>query len=318
VREKLREREFDESWKKILQEYLWDFLEFYFPEISQNFEQSKGYSFLDSELSKITRESKNTHRRLDKLVRVYLKEEKEVWLLIHIEIQTYLDEDFGLRMFTYYYRVFDLYKKPLLSMAILADPHQEFRPNSYQAKALEKTFVDFQFLTSKILDWQGKEQALKKENNIFGIVTLASLKTYEKNEKKRYNWKYQLARMLYQRAYSKEKILALYEFLDSIMVLPEKLELQLNQKIIEYEEKLKMPYITSAEKIGIEKGRQEGRQEEARQAILDLLEVKFGEILPEIKSQLASITEIELLRSLLKKVISVHSLEEFHSLLNLP
>ena len=72
-KEKLREREFDESWKKILEKYFWDFMNFYFPKIIQKIDQNKGYTFLDQELAKITRESQSKSRRLDKLVKVYLK-----------------------------------------------------------------------------------------------------------------------------------------------------------------------------------------------------------------------------------------------------
>ena len=41
------------------------------------------------------------------------------------------------------------------------------------------------------------------------------------------------------------------------MTLPPKLEKQLWTSISELERKMKMPYVTSVERIGIEKGRQE-------------------------------------------------------------
>ena len=49
-------------------------------------------------------------------------------------------------------------------------------------------------------------------------------------------------------------ILALYEFLDGIMVLPETMEKIYLDQVDQYEEESQMPYITSAERIGIEKG----------------------------------------------------------------
>ena len=48
---------------------------------------TKGFDFLDSELQQVTREAETGKRIVDKLVKVYLRNGKENWILIHIEIQ---------------------------------------------------------------------------------------------------------------------------------------------------------------------------------------------------------------------------------------
>jgi hypothetical protein len=60
---------------------------------------------------------------------------------------------------------------------------------------------------------------------------------------------------------SLKDILALYRLVDWLMWLPEDMTKKFTQDLIAYEEEKKMPYITSAERIGIEKGRSEGRDE---------------------------------------------------------
>ena len=45
------------------------------------------------------------------------------------------------------------------------------------------------------------------------------------------------------------------------MVLPEGLEIQYNDMITQLEEAKHMPYVTSAERIGIKRGKQEGKLE---------------------------------------------------------
>ena len=102
----------------------------------------------------------------------------------------------------------------------------------------------------------GKEKKTELENdpNPFAVVTLASLKTHESNHQTRASFKFNLTKMLYERGYSGEMILALYEFLDGIMVLPETMEKIYLDQVDQYEEESQMPYITSAERIGIEKG----------------------------------------------------------------
>jgi len=64
----------------------------------------------------------------------------------------------------------------------------------------------------------------------------------------------------------KQQIIDLFAVIDWLMTLLPELEKQLWTSISELERNIKMPYVTSIERIGIEKGiekgRQEGRQEE--------------------------------------------------------
>ena len=51
------------------------------------------------------------------------------------------------------------------------------------------------------------------------------------------------------------------------MILPDELEKKLIKEICNYEEEIKMPYVTSAERFGIEKGLQQGLQQGVRQGV---------------------------------------------------
>lgn len=101
----------DVLWKNILDELFPDFLAFFFPEIYRDIDLSAGYQFLDKELTKIIKNSAVGGRIVDKLVKVYLHDGSEKWLLIHLEIQGYPEENFPERMFIYNYRIFDRYHK---------------------------------------------------------------------------------------------------------------------------------------------------------------------------------------------------------------
>ena len=73
-----------------------------------------------------------------------------------------------------------------------------------------------------------------------------------------------------------------------------------------------MPYITSVERIGMQKGMQKGLQ----QMVLDALDERFGE-LPEIVSNaIHQIRDQEQLRLLLRQAIRSESLAEFQASLN--
>ena len=76
---------------------------------------------------------------------------------------------------------------------------------------------------------------------------------------------------MYEGGFSREDILQLYRFIDWVLTLPAELEQRFLTEIQDREEERKMPYVTSAERIGIEKGIQQGIQQGTRQGEATLL-----------------------------------------------
>ncbi len=71
-----------------------------------------------------------------------------------------------------------------------------------------------------------------------------------------------------------------------------------------------MPYVTSVERMGIEKGRQEGRQEEAQKNLLKLLQHRFGPVPGELQVHLQQLT-VEQIEVLFDVALTVNSMLEF-------
>src|ERR1700730_15136550 len=113
--------EFDSSWKYILEIFFEEFVAFCLPEIHREIDWKKGYKTRDKELTKIAKNAKKGKRYVDKLIEVSMQSGKEAFVLLHIEIQGNRVSNFEERMFTYYYRLRDVYQKPVMSLAILAD-----------------------------------------------------------------------------------------------------------------------------------------------------------------------------------------------------
>ena len=67
-----------------------------------------------------------------------------------------------------------------------------------------------------------------------------------------------LTRRLYERQFSREDVLNLFQFIDWVMSLPEELKQDFWQEVIHLEEERRMPYVTSVERIGIQKGIRQG------------------------------------------------------------
>ncbi len=76
-----------------------------------------------------------------------------------------------------------------------------------------------------------------------------------------------------------------------------------------------MPFITTAESIGIEKGIKKGALKTTGEAVIAVLETRFGFVHEETVKAIKEIKKIDILKGLLRKAITVNSLEEFDGLL---
>ncbi|KXB09228.1 hypothetical protein AKJ60_00675 [candidate division MSBL1 archaeon SCGC-AAA385M11] len=271
--------EYDNPWKMILRKYLPSFMHFFFPCIGEGIDWHRAYEFLDKELGRIRPSSDIGDRYADLLIRLYKTSGQEIWFLVHIEIQAQPQSGFGKRMFVYNYRIFDLYDHEVVSLAVLADTDPNWRPHCFR-------YGDFGSLTSlefpvvKVLDYGKEWSRLEQSNNPFAVVVMAHLKAMETGQgqdiQERYRWKLDLILRLYRAGFSRDEVIDLFTFIDWVLRLPAELEDTLWSRLQAEEEERNMPYVTSVERIGIEKGRQEGRQEGIQEFVCRLLKKKYA------------------------------------------
>jgi hypothetical protein len=93
--------------------------------------------------------------------------------------------------------------------------------------------------------------------------------------------------------------------------LPKAAETQFLREIQHFEEENQMPYITSFERLGHERGVTEGIVQNRREVILEVLEVKFGEIPTEVIQKINQIEDPSLLKTLLRQAIALGSVKQF-------
>jgi hypothetical protein len=110
--------------------------------------------------------------------------------------------------------------------------------------------------------------------------------------------KVQLIRHLYTRGLTRQQILDLFRFLDWVLTLPEALEQQFQEELAQVEADTQMPYITSIERMGIEKGMQQGLQAGFQQGeafmLTHLLTRRFGSLPGWATERLAQASREEL------------------------
>jgi len=100
--------------------------------------------------------------------------------------------------------------------------------------------------------------------------------------------------------------------------LPEGVSKKFHEEIIKYEEEKKMPYITTAEKIGIEKGIQQGIRHGFLEAIELGLKLRFGTKGLRLYPQITKIDNMDKLRSIKESIEIAKEVKEIEELLPKP
>jgi hypothetical protein len=296
--------EYDSPWKDIIEHFFEDFMEFFFPEAHEKIDWTCGYEFLDKELQKVVREAVTKERRVDKLVKVWLKNGQQTLLYIHIEEQAQYDSDFPESVFIYHYRLYDRYGPLVTSLVILGDDQETWRPRSYHYETIGSE-LSFCFSMVKLLDYQDKWDELEQSRNPFAMVVRVHLKGLEtqKFPPQRLDEKIALFQALHQENYSDKEIMGLLVFLDWVLTLPEGLTLQFKDFVHQYEEAKKVRYVTSFERLAI--------LQQSRQDVTEVLNVRFQQVPNTLVERIQAINDSSLLSKLLKEAVLVESLERF-------
>ena len=304
--------DFDNPWKEAISLYFRPFMKFFFPRIEEEIDWERGYEFLDQEFQQVVREAETGKAYTDKLVKVWMVNGTEIWVLVHIEVQSQAQEEFPERMYIYNYRIYDRYRKPVVSLAILADEREAWRPDRYREE-LWGWYVEMGFPTVKLLDYRERMGELEENSNPFAVIVSAHLTTQEtrRDGTSRYEGKLRIAKSLYRRGYGRQDILELFRLIDWMVNLPKAAEAQFLREIQRFEEEKQMPYITSFERLGHERGVTEGIIQKGREDVIEVLEVKFGEIPTEVIQKINQIEDPSLLKSLLRQAIALGSVEQF-------
>ncbi len=129
--------DFDGVWKMFI-EYFWpEILRVCVPSLYEAADIKRKAEFLDKEMSEISEQLDGTDgsskRYVDSLLKIYLKDGSEEWVLFHVEVQGKGGERISLRMFRYSCLIFLRYNKHPSALAILTAkrPKKEGEPAEY-------------------------------------------------------------------------------------------------------------------------------------------------------------------------------------------
>ena len=301
---------YDSPWKDALSHFFPDFMAFYFPQAHAAIDWSRPYEFLEQELAELVHDGVAGKRVVDKLVRVVALDGSQPWLLIHVEVQGGREAGFAERVFTCHYRLYDRYRQPLASMAVLADRNRRWRPCVFAYQRLG-CVLRLDFPVVKLLDFAPRLDELLSNTNPFALVTAAHLLTQASrgDVRRRYAAKRQLTQLLYQRGWNERSIIDLYRVIDWMMHLPEELAWQLHREVADWEREKQMRYITSIERLGRKEGKIEGKIEGKRDLLAELLCQRFGCPIRTVHARMAGATD-EQLKRWARRLFSAATLDE--------
>ena len=279
-------------------------LRFCFTDADNIFNFRKKPVFLDKELAELfpEPEKQGGNRFVDLLAKVFLKNGREEWILAHIEIQGWNTKDFPLRMFQYWYRIYDRYAVDITALVIFTGNQNQKVTGTFH-KTFMGTEVIYRYNTYHIFDHT--EEELLAMNNPFALIVLAAQKALLQGkvpEDELGKHRLTIAKALIQsKKFSHKKIQELMLFLKSFIYIGNK---EINSKFDEQtyqltgkkitmgimetlkqiarEEALEEVFEEGMEKgikKGIEKGIEKGRKkgmEEGKQHVIENLIIRLG------------------------------------------
>jgi hypothetical protein len=167
-----------------------------------------------------------------------------------------------------HYRIYDRYRCPVASFAVLADGTASWKPACFEYD-LFGCHAGIRFPVAKLNDYAPQLEQLLTQDNVFGLVTAAHLLTQQTRGRdvERYAAKWRLTRMLYERDWDKQRVIDLFNIIDWMMHLPPQMQSELMDNVEELERNRAMPYISSFERRGLERGLQQGLERGLEQGL---------------------------------------------------
>ena len=103
--------------------------------------------------------------------------------------------------------------------------------------------------------------------------------------------------------------------MDWLMPLPEPLKIPFRNELQRRQPDKTMPHITLFQELGRQEGLTAGRQEgslaQARESVIEALEIRFGEISADLRDRINALDNLRTLKAQLRRAITVPSLDQF-------
>lgn len=267
-------KDHDAAWKDAFRLFLPQFLQMFHPEMASATDHSRPIRFLEQELRRIQRRAKIGRRAVDILAELPLRGGGEMWLLVHIEVQSRKDPELPHRMWVYHYRAYDLYRHPVVSMVVLADKTLGWKPSIYESIHFGCNLT-LEYPVFKLLDLAPRLEELETSSNPFALVVASHLRVQQTSSSSELllDKKLALCRRLIRLGLTRDEVDGLFVVIDAIMTLDPVLEEKFERTTYNLEDPMELELFKSNRFIdkGIEKGREEGLEKGRAEVVQRML-----------------------------------------------
>ncbi|MBQ3458334.1 MAG: hypothetical protein IJG30_05175, partial [Synergistaceae bacterium] len=192
----------DSIWKEFIREYWPLILHDIIPEMYEAVDIGRGAEFLDKELHEISKELDGeddgvSKWYVDNLLKVWLKDGREEWVLLHIEVQGKGGGMISLRMFRYSCLIFLRYGKHPAALAILTEkrPKKEGNPEAYHYDMFGTT-LEYKYHTLKTYEYHNEELLASDSPVHLFIYAMKIAVKYRKSADRKLEYMIKVARLL--------------------------------------------------------------------------------------------------------------------------
>ncbi len=265
---------------------------------------------------------------------------KPAYWLAHIEVQTQRDSTLPRRLLDYHYHIERRHRCRVITFVILGDLSPSWRPGQFSSD-VPPLGMSLGYLSLKLIDLELKLQLPRFRGNPVAMVVrahLAALRTRHDLEA-RYTQRVALVRRLYEEGFSRKDVVFIHGLIDRLMILPRPLMIRFRQELFTIEKDKNMPYVDTltrmslqegrqkGRKEGLQEGRQEGREEghqegrkegrqegslvQARDSVIEALEIRFGEVSNDLRERITALDNLRTLKAQHRRAITVPSLDQF-------
>jgi predicted transposase/invertase (TIGR01784 family) len=308
----------DRLFKELLETFFAEFIELFFPAAARSIDL-KHIQFLQQEI--FTDVTAGEKRKVDILVETRLKDEPGL-ILVHVEPQAYEQKNFNERMFIYFSRLYEKYRRKIIPVAVFSYDRVRDEPDRFELGFPFLEVLNFRFykLELKKLNWR---EYIQSDNPV--AAALLSKMGFKPEEKVKV--KLEFMRMLVRMKLDPARMELLAGFFETYLKLNREEEEQYNRELGKLDSKevdVIMQITTSWHEKGRAQGRAEGRAEgrvegniEAkREVISKYLDRRFGRKSTGLQQKVRQISSLKVLDYILEELFAANTLEEARAIIN--
>ena len=200
---------YDAMWKEFVMRFWREILRDFMPDFYEAADTNREAESLDKELHEILADEtgqetrKSSKRYVDCLLKIYLKDGGEEWVLFHIEIQGRGGEAISLRMFRYLCLLFLKYKRHPVAMAILTAkrPAKEGDPGIYRADIFG-TKTEYKYHTIKAYEYDDDELLSSGSPVKLFIYAVKIAAKFRKSDSQKFEYMRRIVEILREKGWS--------------------------------------------------------------------------------------------------------------------